>query len=298
MRPCRSAILAAIGCLAILSVQAMGTMEKVFASPPEVLRYPVAVGLDGRLTVLASGGSKGSRLSLPQDTADGYRFSFRGSYYEIVTYPSGRYAVLSLDRRKEGKSHGHSLFLDSRSEPDRPIPEWVTDDRSLLSGLSQYSGFVALRYSKKVLTIPGKLTAEEVLNKILSPLALLGMSNPSDRDSAAAEAIAEDLAALLAPSAEFSTYWMKFLKGDAAGGPRYSSLTVEQKAYGLVLVPDAVYVDALRKLREAYVSGTVSYPSPNIEAILKALYSVLPREEASPAPMDAESLSPPPAVIR
>lgn len=266
MRTFRRAILIAAGCLAVLSGYAMGT--------PEVLRYPVAVGTDGSLTIRA-GTAKESRVDLPPSSPDGYRFSFQGSYYELVTYSSGRYAVISLDPYLRGRSKGHTVFLKGRAEPDKPIPEWVSDDRYLLTGLPEYSGALAFRFSQeRALGFDKKRSAQPVLADRISRFALLGVPESSDQDKAAARCMGEDLAADLAPGAEFSSYWMEFLKATSSGSPKNTDYTPVRRQYWLAVVEKSEYERAVREMREAFAAGQrPNYSAPNTAGLLRALES-------------------------
>ncbi len=267
MLPNRRTILVLAGCLAAAPVLALGQAE--------ALRYPVRMGVDGSLTAAAPGGSGSDRRQLPADAPDGYRFSWKGSYYELVTYPSGKYAVLSLDPRLSGRTKGHTLFLKSRTDPRNPIPEWVTDDRRWLTGLSQYSGKVALRVSRESWGVLGrKPTAESVLAEGLAILSLQGIPEPSDADKAAARFLAEDLARLLAPGADFRTYEIRLLVGTAGGSPKRDDLKTVQRDFALAVVRKEDFAEALsRVLAPGRAGGSPPAPSPNGAAILRALES-------------------------
>ena len=275
MRPNRYIAAAAFCYLILSSALAMGSSE--------VLRYPVIAGIDGTMTVSAFRGETRDRLVLPSDAPDGYRFSWRGSFYELVTYPSGRFAVLSLDKHLKGKSLGHTLFLTDRTDAKQPIPEWVTDERPLLTGLPEYSGFLALRYSKEIVFAEKKLTAERILNESIRAYVFSKTSNLSDVDKAAVHAISEDLAAVLAPKSLFKDYWLKMQRRDFAGPARERDLVSIRKVYGLVLVPGNEYTAAIDNIRETLKSGMASaYDCPAIESILRTLESVRPDNTAAP----------------
>lgn len=226
---------------------AMGTTE--------VLRFPVRRSADGGLVVISTVGDKIERLSLPPSSQDGYRFSWQGSYYELVTYPSGRYAVLSLDKYLKGRSLGHTIFLKGREEPDRPIPEWVTDERSLLTGLPQFSGFLALRYSKASMASTRKLEVEQVLRETIHPFIVSTLGNPSDADRATAALLADDLAGRLAPLSRLSTYWIEILWRDPGGTKKDSDYVSSRKIYALVEIPIAASLSAIDGLKRDEESG-------------------------------------------
>ena len=260
---CRIALLALGLCLSGVRAFAMGESE--------VLRYPVSEASDGSLTVVAVGG-KPESMPLPPNSRDGYRFSWQGSFYELVTYSSGRYAVVSFDPYQKGKALGHSLYLKSRSESSSPVPEWVSDDRRLLTGLPQFSGQIALRYSKASMASTKKLTAGQILKDTIQPFVLSGIASPSDSDMAAASAIAADMASALAPKSLLSTYWMEFWKTDPSARPKDMDFISVRKVYGLVVVPEAEYSKALLGIFTALESGkSPQYLSPNSSLLLEAL---------------------------
>lgn len=290
MNPCRNAILVMIGCLSVSAIGAMGQSE--------ILRYPVSQAADGSLAVVSFNG-KSDRLVLPPDVRDGYRFSWQGSYYELVTYASGRFAVISPDPYLKGKSLGHSLYLNRSSNPSAPIPEWVTDDRVLLTGLPQYSGRLALRYSKESQASTKQLSVDAILRDSIQSFVLSGVANPSDADKAAAAALAADLSSALAPRSEFSTYWIKFSKTDPSARPKDMDFISVRKVYGLVVVPEAYFSKALQDLRAAMEAGRApAYSSPNAYRLFEVLASALPGtregtglERPTPSPVStAETL--------
>jgi len=249
----------------------------------EILRYPVSVGSDGSLTVIAPSGGKSGRITLPASVQDGYTFSFQGSYYELVTYSTGRYAVLALDPWLKGKASGHTLFLQDRAESKKPMPEWVSDNRSLLAGLPEYSGSLALRYSKASMASVKKLTANQILKESLLQFVLSKLSNPSDADKAAAQALSTDLASILAPKSQFFTYWIKFLRCDPNAAPKEDDSVSFRKIYGLVLVPETEYAYALQEMRAAMESGkSPFYTAPSNVVLLETLASILPQKRAQP----------------
>jgi len=228
-------------------LSAMGTTE--------VLRFPVRRSADGTLSVVSTAGEKVERMSLPPSSQDGYRFSWQGSFYELVTYPSGRYAVLSLDKYLKGRTLGHTIFLKGRADPDRPIPEWVTDDRFLLTGLSQYSGFLALRQAKAGMGSTKKLAVEPVLRETIYPFIISTLENPSDADRATAALLADDLAGRLAPRSRLSTYWIEILQRDPNAAKKDSDFVSSRKIYTLVEIPIEACLSAIDELKRAEESG-------------------------------------------
>lgn len=254
-----------------LALSAMGTTEE--------LRFPVRQSADGLLTVISTPGGKVERLSLPASSRDGYRFSWHGSFYELVTYPSGRFAVLSLDKYLKGRTLGHTVFLKDRSDPEKPIPEWVTDERLLLTGLPQYSGFLALRYSKASMASTKRLTVEQVLRDTVLPFLISTLENPSDLDRATAAILADDLALVLSSKSRLSTYWMEILRRAPNAAPKDTDYVSTRKIYALVEVPIGECLEAVAGLQRSAGSGSApEYASPSGARMLETLSDFLRKE--------------------
>lgn len=254
-----------------LSLSAMGTTEE--------LRFPVRQSADGELTVISAVGDKVERMSLPPHSRDGYRFSWQGSFYELATYPSGRYVVLSLDKYLKGRSLGHTVFLKGRSDPEKPIPEWVTDERLLLTGLPQHSGFLALRYSKASMASTKKLTVEQVLRDTIQPYLVSTLGNPSDSDRATAAILAEDLSSRLSSRSRLSTYWIEILRRAPNAAPKDTDYVSTRKIYALVEVPIGECLEAVAELQHAVESGGApEYADPAGAGMLETLSTLLRKE--------------------
>ncbi|HRY78873.1 MAG TPA: hypothetical protein P5313_00520 [Spirochaetia bacterium] len=254
-----------------LSLSAMGTAEE--------LRFPVRQSADGELTVISTAGHKVERMSLPAFSPDGYRFSWQGSFYELATYPSGRFAVLSLDKYLKGRTLGHTVFLKGRSDPEKPIPEWVTDERLLLTGLPQYSGFLALRYSRASMASTKKLTVERVLRDTILPFVVSTLENPSDSDRATAAILADDLARSLSSGSRLSTYWIEILRRAPNAAPKDTDFVSTRKIYALVEVPIEGCLEAIAELQRSAGAGDApEYASPSGVGMLEALSAFLRKE--------------------
>ncbi len=254
-----------------LSAFAMGAAE--------VLRYPVRTSSDGSLAVISTTGGKVERMNLPASSQDGYRFSWQGSFYELVTYSTGRYAVMALDPYLKGRSLRHALYMKGRENPRSPIPEWVTDERLLLSDLPQYAGVLALRYSKASMASTKKLSTEQVLRDTIQPFLVSTLGNPSDADRATAAILADDLTLKLASQARLSTYWIEVLRRDPDGAPKDTSYVSTRKIYALVELPFDVCLAAVADLqRTAESGGAPEYAGPSGAGMLANLSELLRKE--------------------
>lgn len=265
----RTTVVLAFVLIPVILAVAVGTSE--------ILRYRIDIVPDA---VYVVNGSEKTALgiSVPQQ---GYRFSWQGSYYELVQSASGTWwAVLALDPHMEGKSKGHTVFLLNRQDPEKPMPEWVMDDRSVLTDMPAYAGYVPLRVMKENVS---SLSIRESMKSGLSGIALSRITSPSSADTSAATAMAESLSNALAAKSTLTTYWTKVVR--LSEGNRIES----NKLYGLILIPGREYVQEIEKIKSGLAAGTsAAYASPGSSMLVQGLVSAVPKRAAAEAP-------PPPA---
>ncbi len=274
----RTLLVAALVLFPLVLAFAAGTAEVT-------LRYRVSVD-GGSPMVMGPSGAMTIGISAPRQ---GYRFSWQGSYYELVQYSDGAWwAVLSLDQTKEGKSKGHTIFLLDRQDPGKPMPEWVTAQDHELAGIKAYDGYLPLKYYKESEVPPSSLTAVEILKSKLHGFALSGLSSPSDADKAAAAAMSENLAKSLAGRSTVTPYWMNYLQL-LTGSDGMTTEHINRRIYGLVLVPARDLAAEVNKLQVQVAANAVpAYRSPGNIILLQGLQKAIPAKFAAAAP-------PPPA---